>query len=92
LGLSTVRNEIKKNRFYLDNLSKNALKLHLKLAHSIKPELWRTIDSLSTIKADKEYKQAHTIQNSKLECLRGNKTNKDYTSAKNIDSLAAIKR
>jgi hypothetical protein len=39
-------------------INQNALKLHLKLAHSIKPELWRTIDSLATIKDDKEYEQA----------------------------------
>jgi hypothetical protein len=39
LGKSIVRGKIRKNRYTLDSLSKTVLKLHLKIAHTIDPEL-----------------------------------------------------
>jgi hypothetical protein len=50
LGPSRTRGEIKRIRFNLEHLSKNAFKLHLKLEHTIEPELWKTLDAMTTIK------------------------------------------
>jgi hypothetical protein len=62
LGKSIVRGEIKKNRCALDSLSKTALKLHLKLAHAIHPDLWKKIDVLAALKAENANKIARARQ------------------------------
>jgi hypothetical protein len=89
LGLSLVRNEIRRNRFYLNSISKNACTLHLKLAQCISPELWRTLDSIAAIKSKNEYKRARIRKNSKLERLLDRKNNKQDTSTKKIVNLSS---
>jgi hypothetical protein len=69
LGLSIIRGEIRKNRCILEHLSKNALKLHLKLAQVVTPELWKIVDVIAAMKLDCAYVQAQNIHSSKLEWL-----------------------
>jgi hypothetical protein len=88
LGLSIVRGKIKKNRCILERTSKNALKLHLKLAQITTPGLWRIVDALATMKAETTYAEENNRHVSKLKRLLSNRNNPD-TNAKNVVNLSA---
>jgi hypothetical protein len=75
LEKSIVRGEIRKNRYTLDLLSKTALKLHLKLAHDLDPDVWRKVDALAALKADNANRMARSRQESKLKKLLSQKEN-----------------
>jgi hypothetical protein len=87
LGLSIIKNEIKKTRSTLDYLSKTVLNLHLKLACFISPELWKTVDALASLKAEKECHVVHARHKKKMDILLNNNvrtnigTNKDNKPA-----------
>jgi len=93
LGLSIVKGEIKRNRYNLDRLSRNALRLHLKIAQTITPELWKKVDAIAAMKAEKSYLESHTRHASKLRRLitkeNNNTNNNTNTKTETVVSLSA---
>jgi hypothetical protein len=93
-GFSIVNREIRRTRYALDNRSKTMLKLHLKLANTIRPELWKTIDVLATLKVDKENCVVRTRQKIKLDKLINknnikNNVNNNNTNMKKVVNLSS---
>jgi hypothetical protein len=50
----------------------NRIKLHLKLVHTIQPELWKRLDAMTAIKAENEDVRVRNRHRSKLERLINN--------------------
>jgi len=72
--LSLIHHKIHRTRFYLDNLSSFSFKNHLKLAATIRQDLWATINASTVVKVDKEghltcEKQNEKINKLKVRCL-----------------------
>ena len=65
LGFAIVRGEIRRTRVNLNSLSNLALKLHLKLAHTLRDDLWTIVDACAALKADKEGCASRLKQNKK---------------------------
>jgi hypothetical protein len=85
-----VRGEIRRNRYTLDLLSKTALKLHLKLAHDLDPDVWRKVDALAALKADNANRLARSRQESKLKKLLSQKENaSNDMDAKKVVNLSS---
>jgi hypothetical protein len=83
LSRALVRGELRKTRAALDALSKNALKLHLQLAHKIRMDLWTVMDASAALKADGERRKAierHTRKLRNLTAKRDAAGNRNNTA------------
>ena len=66
LSMHLVKLEIKKTRFNLDHLARDSLKLHLKLAATIRQDLWLAADSNAALKAERELEKTRTKHHRKI--------------------------
>ena len=95
MGFAIVRGEIRRTCATLNNSSNLELKLHLKLAHLLRADLWNTLDACAALRAEKEGCASRKKQNNKYELLFNNaqgrsKEKEEFENLLDLTTLAIV--